>query len=111
MNPNNCGSREACQRLVEAGIVLETDCYWVKISDIQWIILPRDNITFSDITNGIAIPAPSMGEVWRELPYGISYINRQDGGDMAWINASPEFKNTNPTDALIDLRIWLSDGE
>ena len=28
MNPNNYASLEASKRLVEAGIVLETDCYY-----------------------------------------------------------------------------------
>ena len=105
MNQNNYGTREACQRLVDAGIRLKTDQYWNEatvggwgLSGCRW--------------NSFSIPAPSMGEVWRELPFQ-TYIKMLDeGSSLAWIcdeekNLEKEFWNTIPTDALIDLLIWV----
>jgi hypothetical protein len=125
MNPNNYGTLEACQRLVKAGIVLETEAMWGFTEkkyasghvDIDWVLVPK--------TQRIpqTIPAPSMAEVWRELPneagggelrvsknsiigdihveYVIPYYIEEP--DIAII----EINNTNPTDALIDLLIWV----
>jgi len=55
-------------------------------------------------------PAPSMAEVWRELPEGTDFTK---GAKIsaAWCChgklGSPEFQNANPTDALINLLIWI----
>lgn len=45
MNTDNVGSREACQKLVENGIVLETDCAWYQdVLDcaIEWLIWVKE---------------------------------------------------------------------
>jgi hypothetical protein len=35
VNNENYGTVEACQRLLDAGIVLETDCYWEKSVNVN----------------------------------------------------------------------------
>ena len=54
------------------------------------------------------LPAPSMAEVWRELPSRVSiekYTNYSICGEMS--NPVMRGQNINPTDALIDLLIWV----
>jgi hypothetical protein len=99
---------------LDAGIVLETE--------VCWSIVPG-RIRDYYLTNvGVAhrietdISAPSMAEVWRELPShhtsGNNYTvwlnieKDQEGNTVAkyWSSAI----NTNPTDALIDLKILLT---
>jgi len=119
MNPLNYGSLEASKRLVEAGIVLETEAVRERHrwpGGERWILVSRG------IALNKTIPAPSMAEVWRELPNVI-----EDGGVNYYFGtyATP-FKGLymygyynlqlrifiykitdkrNPTDALIDLLI------
>jgi hypothetical protein len=101
MNPLNYGSREACQRLTDAGIVLETEFCWLNAgSDIGYVLRPSRQCKLL-----ISIPAPSMAEVWRELPRGI-YLLQGDKGSTCWSNEKSYFA-TNATDALIDLLIWV----
>ena len=96
MNTQNYASLEASKRLHDAGIVLETDVVWA-----------RDE-------NGVleSCPAPSMAEVWRELPDDIDGhelgMGKEDGESYVFYKSLKDFPyNTNPTDALIDLLIWV----
>jgi hypothetical protein len=123
MNPNNYASLEAGQRLLDAGIVLETDAVWAWC-DKNKSMKPYENPTlylFSHIDSKVFdhwFPAPSMGEVWRELPEqydNLDLMVYKEAGDAIvcygsdtrerWIGTH---SNTNPTDALIDLKIWLT---
>jgi hypothetical protein len=107
MNPNDYGSLEACQRLVKAGITLETERSWFYQGDTTWKIVDRHHWV-----NEICIPAPSMAEVWRELPDRIE-VTRHNGDTCAVAllptgrSCSGSGSNINPTDALIDLLIWV----
>ena len=107
MNEANYASLEASKRLVEAGIVLETEALWVKwyfdsstnmnYHPYEWRLMYR-GLTQDDLKS---IPAPCMAEVWRELPpfegHGKIYEAKE---------------NINPTDALVALLIWVrSDNE
>lgn len=134
MNPLNYASLEASKRLVEAGVMLETEALWVKwyfdsstnmnYHPYEWRLMYR-GLTQDDLKS---IPAPSMAEVWRELPdefssggtrYGLQLdkIKRHDGVVVSSAQYDYEFEdlrcvhsfkaNTNPTDALIDLLIWV----
>ena len=119
MNPNNYASLEASNRLVEAGIVLETDCIWVKwYSDNypqgEWRLKYKALIQVEEFTE--QYPAACFTEVWRELPDQVSragviseakaLIGHKDNQEaMYWPHAV--YINTNPTDALIDLLIWV----
>jgi len=113
MNQQNFASLEASQRLYEAGIVLETDFYWFSDFDGSPFLAPSDE----ECCNGIRLifPAPSMAEVWRELPEGITLDKSNDRENTAscldlQFNGDIDFKyfsDRNPADALIDLLIWV----
>jgi hypothetical protein len=101
MNPNNYGTREASQRLVSNGIVLETDFCWINAgTDIGWLLRPTHQCEYL-----IKVPAPSMAEVWRELQEYI-YPGNYKLKDKIW-DALYRPKN-NTTDDLIHLLIWLT---
>jgi len=113
MNPLNYTSLEASKRLVDAGIVLETEALWVKwyfdsstnmnYHPYEWRLMYR-GLTQDDLKS---IPAPSMAEVWRELP-DVMAMNHRNGETECWLETgSDSFASTNPTDALIDLLIWV----
>ena len=126
MNPNNYASLEASKRLVEAGIVLETEALWVKwyfdtstnmnYSPFEWRLMYQ-SLTQVDLEY---IPAPSMAEVWRELPetideYDLTCEKIFNGGmqagyttcDVSGLRWKVLLNAANPTDALIDLLIWV----
>lgn len=106
MNNLNYASLEASQKLHDAGIVLETDWYWVKlITKEGWVLSTLDNVVLKFYES---IPAPSMAEVLKELPNNTAFLKNKiyyasTGGKD---NAYKEFISTNPTDALINLLIW-----
>jgi hypothetical protein len=125
MNPNNYCTLEAAKRLVEAGIVIDTDFYHVKhLSGGYWQQSIRSknellNIPIENVAE--VLPAPSMAEVWRELPetalqpcrdittgYCHEYLSLQKDGDLT-VAGYGEYSEIgrNPTDALIDLLIWV----
>ena len=108
MNELNVGSREACQRLYDAGIALRTSAYWH--------INPKgEHELLYDVFAGHLvcsekcrlIPAPSMVEVWRELPKGCKLKKYSDSNTVFDPSEEHAFDSINPTDALIELRIWL----
>ena len=105
MNKDNYCSLEAAQKLADAGIVLETDCVYNKYGKLVLVTALPDSI-----------PAPSMAELWRELPESIT-----KGGTIQYLEMGKTGSKTyavydfadeyvlfdNPTDALIDLLVWL----
>jgi hypothetical protein len=96
MNTSNYASLKASKRLVEAGIVLETEVVWyVGGVYVEPTLTRRKDAV---VWGGKFTPAPSMAEVWRELPNG-TWINTGCQGNETW--------NDNPTDALIDLLILI----
>lgn len=104
MNPNNYGTLPACQKLIDAGIVLETEHYWYRDrAGYDYLDL------FPTVTPFEGIPAPSMAEVWREVPNRTYLLKGNDSGNsIAWIGEEPAVMNTNPTDALIELLILVT---
>ena len=125
MNEANYASLEASKRLVAAGIVLETDAVWIadeyppfgasmKII-LKWDIRNKKELIFANfgkLPNG-TVPAPSMAEVWRELPEASAYLHTNKETEV-WLEdeediipKSNSFANTNPTDSLIYLLIWV----
>ena len=112
MNQENYCSLEAAQRLVDAGIVLETDSVWFRFT-VGWQLIKKDSGYIYDER----LPAPCFTEVWRELPFQ-SYIKMlDDGSSIAWICdeerdlISHECWSTNPADALAELLIWVKGQE
>jgi hypothetical protein len=116
MNEANYASFEASKRLVDAGIVLETDFWWIRERS-AWKLADNDY----GLPRAFAIPAPCMAEVWRELPDGTdmtkgTFAGKNPSGiTEAWCClrrgegavTSPDIQRANPTDALIDLMIWV----
>ena len=102
MNPLNYASLEASKRLVDNGIALETEAHHIKYGT-EWELKPRHSF---DAVYGI--PAPSMSEVWRELPIG-SLITKCRNGEITHLSGFGEYSiaNVNPTDALIDLLVRM----
>lgn len=103
MNPNNYASLEASKRLVDAGIVLDTEALWMKDQLGHWILTDEPCASWQE-----HYPAPSMAEVWRELPYAAT-IYKGPRYNSAWIEHgmdNTEIYKNNPTDAMIDLLIW-----
>lgn len=119
MNPDNYGTRDACKRLVDAEIVLETERVWF-FSSTGWELVARNP---AHPVDRHYLPAPSMSEAWRELKRRkITSINMtvaNDGEDTIIthydypvkdghrIMIPTRFKNANPADAAIDLLIWI----
>ena len=104
MTEYNCCSLEMSQKLVEAGIVLETDCLWMeKINSKYYQLIHKASCVYD---YGHYIPAPSMAELWRELPDGIT-IKKWDGKLLIIDNDGVNF-NSNPADALAGLLIWVN---
>jgi len=94
---------------MKAGIVLKTEFWWNQKENGEYYLISYEHCHRND---GLlilqAIPAPSMAEVWRELPEGI--IIRKLAIQMwVWIDTNEDSvqHNTNPTDALINLLIWI----
>jgi hypothetical protein len=119
MNQDNYVSREVAQKLVDAGIVLETDCIWLLIkSPDAYRLRVKEGLTLGNGCNGY--PAPCFAELWRELPsrfngMGLLTTTKHYTKDVSicgydsyenedWISES--FTNQNPADALAELLIW-----
>jgi hypothetical protein len=129
MNELNYASLEASKKLVDNGIVLETDTVWYLLKDGDWY-LSGDNMPMSQIIK--ELPAPSFAELWRELPevhktesgiecrLQLDKIRRNDGVVVAsaqYVYGDEDqyvikfFANTNPVDALAELLIWVKGQE
>jgi hypothetical protein len=116
MKPLDNASLEASKKLVDNGIVLETEKSFHAYPSPKygkWLY----NLINTNLDNTEDIPAPSMAEVWRELPEhynggrkclmmaeGINIAGYSNGNGF---DCSNNFPNRNPTDALIDLLIWV----
>jgi len=133
MNPNNYATLEASKRLIDAGIVLNTDFYWATYAERTLrslkdagkaipapYLVGRESIHNKHLIGmGSYVSAPSMAEVWLELPdlmlfNGLCYdlalysFEGQAHAGYQWNSMMRiEFYSTNPTDALIDLLIWV----
>ena len=134
MNPNNYAKLEASKRLVDAGIVLDTEFYHWFVDgvyqggddlfrkDVMEAYKAEEAAGDSNAEGFTFVPAPSMAEVWMELPATIPGRGlyapmklRKAGDGKTWgsyfrygSQIIDSIKaDTNPTDALIDLLIWV----
>ena len=132
MNELSYASLEASKRLHDAGIVLETSFSYFQEKpspnpNRHSFGFPQEEMPFellftsTKFLSGYAnrynsiIPAPSMAEVWRELPPGtglrkahsfteaFNFTDTENADSIYPPCNSPD----NPTDALIDLLIWV----
>ena len=122
MNELNYATLPASKRLVEAGIVLETEAWWMLMLNGTFGLVHCSTEVMKDVVKQRpgSIPAPSMAEVWGELPelideYDLTCEKIFNGGmqagyttyDVSGLRWKVLLNNTNPTDALIDLLIWV----
>ena len=116
MNELNCASLKASQRLQKAGIVLETEAYWripFPGTDTEpHLVLKEEHKECFNLCADF-VSAPSMAEVLRELKeISFSIRLQKNGSYLIWLdNDTYEEINRNPTDALIDLLIWVKQTE
>ena len=105
MNTKNYASLEASKRLFDAGIVLETEFCWAR-DDKGWYFRSYENYEREVLES---VSAPSMTEVLEELPNNTAFLKNKvyyasvGGSD----NEYKEFVGANPTDALINLLIFV----
>jgi predicted DNA-binding ArsR family transcriptional regulator len=120
MNPLNYCTLELSHKLVENGIVLETEAYWIKVSDSYKLVHSKYYLVQ---INFDCLPAPSFAELWRELPETFAPRNHTHYLYMRKINNFMQagyvvikkgiwtplinFEATNPADALAELLIWV----
>lgn len=117
MNQDNYASLEASKRLVEAGIVLETDMAWAYMpKDLYRDEFRAETIwkwRLVDRKEGVCgkwFPAPLWTELWRELPERTFSLRFNSVAEeyLLWLEDDTfETTTDNPTDALIDLLIWV----
>lgn len=111
MNELNYASLEASKKLVDNWIALETDFVW-RLGADGWKLLNKDWVTNMMSNTYESYPAPCFTEVWRELPeqYDGEYLRviKDDGKTFCdYGEYADRYCNINPTDALIDLLVWL----
>ena len=131
MNTLNYATLPASKRLVEAGIVLETEAYWRvwpayrdAASGCELVTAKEkkqlqaiDNFDreTSDAAGCLYFPAPCMAEVWRELPsddwelYQLirKYLMFRGLDFEDYAVAMELIRIARNTDAPIDLLIWV----
>lgn len=109
-NPLNYGSREACQRLFDKGIVLETDAEWCQLSNGIGIYLRTQ---FKEGIFIVLAPAPSLAEVMREFSEDpnemLAILQRRYGCDGTTFLFQRFFEIVKNIDEAIDLLIWTRD--
>lgn len=105
MNPDNHASLEASKRLHDAGIVMETEAIWFPKGD-NFNLYP---CWVGKESYKEHIPAPTMAELWRELPEHTMLWKHKEvsGAFIDYPQSAYEYRQTNPADALIELLIWV----
>lgn len=121
MNEQNYTSPEVSKKLVENGIVLETDAVWVKwyfdgstLNDrnpYEWRLVYKSLVEADRET----IPACSFAELQRELPSLIhkhqltikSEVSKVIVGYSCREDWLYYVRNTNPADALAELLMFV----
>ena len=110
MNKDNYCSLEMSQKLVDAGIVLDTDAYWIRVANSPLMLCD------SKYGADEHYPAPSIFELWRELPESITkngIIQYMEMGKAhsktyaAYDFADDYVLFDNPADALAELLIFV----
>ena len=117
MNERNVASFESSKKLVDNGIVLDTECYWCRLHDWdKYELKSADYASFCDDS----YPAPCFTEVWRELPATIEIdgetynlcCHKIGGVNCAeYVSDLPETVGSvygvNMADNLIELLVWV----
>ena len=113
MNELNYATLEVSQSLIDKGIVLETEAVWnYWIHGKYFLVLEKDRTCGKDN----CVPAPSLAEVWRELPETdeLMDIVRQYAEVTAefWqvlLIQRYVFNLLRDVNKMIDLLIWITE--
>ena len=118
MNELNYATQPASKRLLDAGIVLETENYWriygVDEDPVIELVTAKHRLDGWGKCNLTTYPAPMFTEVWRELPKNsgkMIKLMRDFYGD----NVSTEFlfrrlfDIAHNVDFAVTLLIWVTE--
>jgi hypothetical protein len=111
MNQENYCSLNVAKRLIDTGIVLETEAVW-RLGADGWKLLNKDWVTNMMSNTYESYPAPSFAEIWRELPLGSICVKHNiTGTNSCWSPDSPYIENDRITDVIAELLIWVKGQE
>jgi len=89
MNTKHVTSLETSKQLAEAGIVIESEFWWVEDNPEDWVLVPK-GWTNIEMSRPKKYPAPIATELLERLP---KYLTDED--DMNWhLNISYDDYNT-----------------
>jgi len=89
MNTKHVTSLETSKQLAEAGIVIESEFWWVEDNPEDWVLVPK-GWTNIEMSRPKKYPAPIATEILERLP---KYLTDED--DMNWhLNISYDDYNT-----------------
>jgi len=118
MNTKHVTSLEIAKQLVEAGIVIESEYWWVEDNPEDWVLVPK-GWTNIEMSRPKKYPAPIATELLERLPdgwrYGVNLVKLMSGYGVELTDYTPmpykrlEFiQDKNPCDALALLLIRLT---
>ena len=118
MNQKHHVSQTIAKQLVEAGIVIESEYWWVEDNPEDWVLVPK-GWTNIEMSRPKKYPAPIATELLERLPdgwrYGVNLVKLMSGYGVELTDYTPmpykrlEFiQDKNPCDALALLLIRLT---
>ena len=118
MNTKHVTSLEIAKQLAEAGIVIESEYWWVEDNPEDWVLVPK-GWTNIEMSRPKKYPAPIATELLERLPdgcrYGVNLVKLMNGYGVELTDYTQmpykrlEFiQDKNPCDALALLLIRLT---
>ena len=118
MNPKHHTSLPIAKQLAEAGIVIESEFWWVEDNPEDWVLVPK-GWTNIEMSRPKKYPAPIATELLERLPdgcrYGVNLVKLMNGYGVELTDYTQmpykrlEFiQDKNPCDALALLLIRLT---
>jgi len=103
MNTKHVTSLETSKQLAEAGIVIESEFWWVEDNPEDWVLVPK-GWTNIEMSRPKKYPAPIATELLERLP---KYLTDED--DMNWhLNISYDDYNTPYLSYQLNEMEWFS---
>ena len=103
MNTKHVTSLETSKQLAEAGIVIESEFWWVEDNPEDWVLVPK-GWTNIEMSRPKKYPAPIATELLERLP---KYLTDED--DMNWhLNISYDDYNTPYLSYQLNGMEWFS---
>ena len=118
MNTKHVTSLETSKQLAEAGIVIESEFWWVEDNPEDWVLVPK-GWTNIEMSRPKKYPAPIATELLERLPASTCLVKKTDleTKEKVRYNAEtfthhpaicPDLHSENPCDALALLLIRLT---